>query len=506
MSDDDVRAALRSEASLVAVEAPAGCGKTYQGADYARDAMAVTSGRVLILTHTHAACSVFAERTTGVGSRVEIRTIDSIISAIATRYHAGLGLPPDPASWARQRKNGHAELAVKVAMLLKRYEMISDSLARRYPTVICDEHQDSSGDQHALAMSLHKHGARVRLFADPMQKIFREKRLPGASSPYDWDSLVADADLAVELEYPHRWDRGCHQLGQWTLAARTALKTGGLVDLRTRPSSVHVVYARNRAQRNLDYRLSSAERKPIDAVEARSSSLLILTRHNETARAFRSFFNRRIPLWEGHTRPGLEALVEVLSSESKSTTAAAIASAIVSFMGEVGKGFSPSAFGNRFEQEVLEDCRKCARGKFAAIQSLARLILLEPDHRGASKMLRRLAELCEEDAAFRDVKIDCNKEFWEATRLGDFETAEAGLTEITHRRTYTRPKPPARAISTIHKSKGLECDSVILMPCNAATFPDTPEARCLLYVALSRAKSELLLVCSPDSPSPLLRL
>ena len=63
MSDESVHAALRSDAPLVVVEAPAGCGKTHQGADYARHVAADRSSRLLILTHTHAACSVFAERT-----------------------------------------------------------------------------------------------------------------------------------------------------------------------------------------------------------------------------------------------------------------------------------------------------------------------------------------------------------------------------------------------------------------------------------------------------------
>jgi DNA helicase-2/ATP-dependent DNA helicase PcrA len=36
----------------------------------------------------------------------------------------------------------------------------------------------------------------------------------------------------------------------------------------------------------------------------------------------------------------------------------------------------------------------------------------------------------------------------------------------------------------------------------AKTFPNTEEARCLLYVALSRAKHRLQLVISRDSPSP----
>jgi len=99
--------------------------------------------------------------------------------------------------------------------------------------------------------------------------------------------------------------------------------------------------------------------------------------------------------------------------------------------------------------------------------------------------------------------MDCYSEFRDAIRLGAFETPDAGLEEIIHRRTYSRPKPPPRAISIIYTAKGLECDSVIVMPCDKKTLPDTPDARCLLYVALSRAKKHVLLVVSRDNASPL---
>ena len=49
--------------------------------------------------------------------------------------------------------------------------------AERHPVVICDEHQDSSGDQHAIAWRSMDEGARLRVFADPMQKIFQDKSL-----------------------------------------------------------------------------------------------------------------------------------------------------------------------------------------------------------------------------------------------------------------------------------------------------------------------------------------
>lgn len=506
MSDASVNAALRSGAPLVVVEAPAGCGKTTSGAEYAREtALAGQGSRLLILTHTHAACSVFAERTRGIGSGVEIRTIDSVIASIASAYHAGLDLPADVSTWVRQRQDGYGELALNVAALVQRHPMIVTSLAHRYRTVICDEHQDSSGDQHAIVMAIHRQGARLRIFGDPMQKIFRERVRVSTSIPCDWGALTRQAQAYEQLDYPHRWTTGSQELGQWTLAARAALKSGGSIDLRgTLPRNVTVVHAENQSQRNLEYQLSAQDRMAIDRFERSNTSLLILTHHNKTAHSLRGFFNRRVLLWEGHTRTGLENLVDAVSAGNGDP--GALAAAIVAFMGDVGKGFSPSAFGDRFEQEVREGCSRSCRGKPAEIQALARWLVNEPDHRGVANTLRQIRELVISNALFSDIKIDCAREFHEATCLGDFENAVVGFAELTHRRAHSRPKPPEKAISTIHKAKGLECESVVVMPCDGKTFPNTDYARCLLYVALSRAKRNLMLVVSRNNPSPLLAL
>ena len=58
-------------------------------------------------------------------------------------------------------------------------------------------------------------------------------------------------------------------------------------------------------------------------------------------------------------------------------------------MGDMGKGFSWSAFGNRFREEALGGCIAMRRVKPAKIQELARFVVTEPDHRGISKMLPR---------------------------------------------------------------------------------------------------------------------
>lgn len=505
MSDEAVHAALRSDARLVVIEAPAGCGKTHQGAEYANDvATATAAGRPLILTHTHAACSVFAERTRGSRTHVDIRTIDSLIGQLARVYHTGLGLPADIAAWVRRTENGHAELACQVTALLQRQPMIAAALAARHPVVICDEHQDTSRDQHMIVKAIHDRGAALRVFADPMQRIFGDG---DDETACDWDALARDADTVAALDTPHRWrGDGSTDLGAWTLASRQSLRAGGPVDLRDghRPGTVSVVIAENRAPRNLAYQLSPQDRRPVDAFEQQHGSLLIMTRYNETARSLRSFFNRRLPLWEGYTRYALDALVNAIDDANGDRQR--LASAVVAFIGKVAVGFTPSAFGNIFEREIHQGCARQRRGRPAKIQELARLLLAAPDHRGVAAVLRRVADLATHDADFRDVRFDCKQELRDAARLGDFATVEDALAYITHRRNYARPKPPAQAITIVHKAKGLECEAAIVMPCDRSTFPDSAAARCLLYVALSRATSRLLFVVSRDNPSPLFLL
>lgn len=503
MSDDSVRSALRSTAALVVIEAPGGCGKTHQGSEFTRDVAAlVKPGRLLILTHTHAACSVFDGKTKGIGGHVEIRTIDSLISQIASAYHLGLGLPPDAAVWARQNgKEGYGQLAVRVAALLKRYPSIAGALASRYPLIVCDEHQDCTGEQHAVVMAIHQAGAQLRIFADPMQKIFKDTSFTGGCLPLDWEELKRQADSFEELDVPHRWSDGDPELGKWILRARTALKNGNTIDLTSGvPAAVKIIRADSAAYGYGDYRLASADRRPIDAFVNSSASLMVLAHHSITVAALRPFFNRRILLWEGHTRKGLEALVELLGTPQ---TAESLAKGIIKFMAEVGTGFSASAFGNDLEKEAREGCTARRRGKPAKVQSLAQLLVDQPDFRGVSKVLARLAALRENDDDFKIIHIDYEKEFWEAVRLGEYATVEEGLSHIAHKRTYSRPSPPPKSLSTVHKAKGLECEDVLLVACDATQFPDTPLGRCLLYVALSRAKKNLMIVIPRSNPSPL---
>lgn len=503
MSDETVSVSLRSDARLVVTEAPGGTGKTWQGAEFVSAAARAREGtRILVLAHTHAACDVFAGRAAR-SRTIDIRTIDSLIAEVASAYHAGLNLPADPAAWARrQGSEGYNLLAAKAAQLLKSAPMIGQALAQRYGIVVCDEHQDCSDDQHAIVMAMHEAGSKLRIFADPMQSIFANGA-EHARRHARWQELRARADRSETLDTPHRWERaGTGNLGQWILQARSTLASGEQIDLRgSLPSEVTVIRADNQAQRFGSYQLDRYDRRPIDAIIRDRLSLLILAAQNPTTRGLRSFFNRSIPLWEGHTRDALTALVAAASDADGNPQA--VAEAVTDFLADVSIGLSATSFGDTFHTEVATGCAAPRRLKPAKIQNLARLLIEQPNHKGVAAVVTALHGLIKEDSDFDDVKIDAYREFCEAMRLQEFDHGEEGLAEITRRRSFSRPSPPSRAISTVHKAKGLECDHVVVLPCDARHFNDSLKSRCLLYVAISRAKKSLTLVVPRSNPSPL---
>jgi hypothetical protein len=501
MTERGVEAALISPARLVVVEAPAGCGKTFQATQYARVASQnVADGRVLMLAHTHAACDTFAAGTRDSHGSVDIRTIDSLIGQIAGAYHKALGLPAEVGSWVLRTKDGYDCLAVKVAELLHASPMVAHSLAQRYPVVICDEHQDASLAQHEVAMALYREGASLRVFGDPMQRIYGGRGAVEADT-CRWEALKARADVFETLDLPHRWSGGSEQLGRWILHARSALQAGGRIDLgRSLPPSVSVLFAENRLPNSRRYLPEDADAGQIRALERGKDSLLVLASQNATVDSLRSFFSR-LPIWEGHVRERLSDLAKEIQDGVGQPMA--IAKALVRFLGGVTKGFTRSAFGNALLSEVAEGCVTKRSGKPALLQELGRVILNEPDHRGVAKVLERVSKLMEINKAFGTVRIDYPREFWDAVRMGQFDDPYEALAGITQRRVQARLFPPPKAISTIHKAKGLECSNVLIVPCDARHFGNSPAARCLLYVAFSRARHSITLVVSRKEPSPL---
>lgn len=234
-------------------------------------------------------------------------------------------------------------------------------------------------------------------------------------------------------------------------------------------------------------------------------NLMILASQNDLVTALRAFWGRKVPIWEGHTREALGALVRTLRNDQGSPEA--LAYGVITFMGSVAAGFSPSSHGNQLLQEIRTGAVRATRGKPANIQAVARCLLNDPSHRGVSEALAKITALVKDAAAgFDTVKIDHSSELRDAVRIGQFAGPDEGFAEVARMRSYFHLSPPKKVLSSIHKAKGLECEQVMLMACDKTQFTSTLYAKSKMYVALSRAKKSLTLVVSTSNPSPLFRL
>lgn len=165
---------LASAAPFVPIEAPAGCGKTHVGCDYARGLAPRFDEhrRLLILAHTDAAVEEFTSRTQDIKSCVRISTFDSLSLGIVRPYAQALGLSHPIRVGDGQNRVSPGELSLKAHELLDRCPHITTMIVHLHPIVVLDEHQDATTDKHAIAMIVRRAGAHIRAFGDPMQRIF----------------------------------------------------------------------------------------------------------------------------------------------------------------------------------------------------------------------------------------------------------------------------------------------------------------------------------------------
>jgi hypothetical protein len=98
-----------------------------------------------------------------------------------------------------------------------------------------DEHQDANVHQHEVIMACHAAGAQVRIFGDPVQRIYGGRAKDESTAEEQrWHQLKTMADVFEQLDEPHRWLNGSAELGRWILEARASLRDGGKIDLRGR--------------------------------------------------------------------------------------------------------------------------------------------------------------------------------------------------------------------------------------------------------------------------------
>lgn len=84
--------------------------------------------------------------------------------------------------------------------------MIAGALARRYPLIICDEHQDATAAQDQIILVLHKAGVRCAFSAMLCSGYSAVGNAAAIDAEFKrWMDLKEQADAFEELDTPHRW-------------------------------------------------------------------------------------------------------------------------------------------------------------------------------------------------------------------------------------------------------------------------------------------------------------
>lgn len=494
-------AALSSNAGIVVLEAAAGCGKTYEGAQlaaaWARNRLEPRF-QVLVLAHTNAAVEEFRRRARAlqVTERLRATTFDSFAVELLRPYPLSFGFP-HPLERHLGRSDGprFEELGPAAADLLRKAPTLARLLARKHPLVILDEHQDSTPAQHAMALALVRAGAELRIFGDPMQAIYEGGT---ARSLVDWPAVHDVADTYETLEEPQRW-REVPNLGRWIMRARAALEAGHAVPLDNMPASVRVRripgmecagWGRGNPQD-----LSRPLHEFLD--ESGEGSIAILARGNNLVEGIVGTSRNRVIFNEGADYSGAHDLAE--RAVMHAGNAQAIARSFLELVKNSSKGFS-AQYQRSVEGRLSETGVRLvgARGMTPLLVALQE-IWHAPNYGG----VRRAAEqLLREPPAWLTLRKPQALAALAAARGGaGVDPRDVLAAEVKARK--LRARRPWRCASTIHKAKGLQFHRVMLVNASADHFPNEEQARRLAYVAISRATHALTVLVPGESPSPL---
>lgn len=480
---------LLSDAPFVLIEAPAGCGKTHIACDYARTlAAGLPEGRrVLVLAHTNAAVEEFNSRTRDLRSLIRVTTFDSLSLGLIRPYARALGLQFPIRVGEGPDRVSPAALSAKAAELIERCSSIATMLAQLYPTIILDEHQDASRDQHAIAIALRKAGAIIRAFGDPMQRIFVNE------GEFPWSDIQRDADLIDVLSYPHRWKHDL-ALGAWILESRQRLSAGKPIDLAAAPKSV-----RRQTVRGGDIAYGAGHANdyayPIRQLPDGTSALLTARkRHMVTLRRASGNVHH---FYEGSR---LDHIYKAFDRfEANLGTPKAMSAILLDLLQDTCTGLT-AVYRRRIELSLTDDTLEFGRPHTVwTILDALQFLYTSPTFEGVGEACRKLLEC---PPAFLNIEKPAALRVLSALMTSSADQYEQLQEAVTNYKAVARR--PDFAVSTVHRAKGFEFDHVLVSNVSESHFPDDDYGRRLLYVAISRCSRSLTFLTPACGASRLL--
>jgi superfamily I DNA/RNA helicase len=189
----DYQTFVDTNKSLLA--APAGYGKTFTIAECLKH----TTGKQLILTHTHAGIAAIKEKIKKTpeikSNQYSIETISSFAQKYVKAFYVGDEFPAQELS-----KNYH-KFVIDQAVHIFRTSPVQNILEASYKGLFVDEYQDCNIDQHSMIAAI-SNVLPTHILGDYLQGIFN---FEDGAVLVDFDNDLNGFEEFPILETPHRW-------------------------------------------------------------------------------------------------------------------------------------------------------------------------------------------------------------------------------------------------------------------------------------------------------------
>lgn len=228
----DYRAFVEGRKTILV--APAGYGKTHTIAECLKH----TTGKQLILTHTHAGVASIKDKikkTNIESATYRIETISSFAQKYSHAFYTAKDMPD-------QESKEYHTFVIQKAKEIFTSPAVKRVITASYAGLFVDEYQDCTKDQHAMISALSDI-LPTHILGDPMQGIFDFN-----GNAVDFEKDLDEFDMFPELSIPHRWYREGNNsgLGDILKGYRAQLNSQNLISLTPNPDNgLYVVTVRS---------------------------------------------------------------------------------------------------------------------------------------------------------------------------------------------------------------------------------------------------------------------
>ena len=456
--------------------APAGCGKTHL---IAETVSKHSSGRELILTHTHAGVDVLRRRlkeAVAAPNTFELETIAGWALRYAISFPRTSGVTnPEPESQKEWR-----HIYIGCAALLE-LDPIKEIVRSSYCGVFVDEYQDCSVEQHNLIRKLAD-VLPCRVLGDPLQGIFGFNQTPMVN----WKTHIeAEFTELPALTIPWRWNNAGHpNLGKWLTGIRADLMSGNGVTLSNSPNEVIWVKQTSVPTQQHQQRLEVLK----EAAKKTGTVVAIMKWEAECNKLVNNLHY-------------LYSNIEVVACDALMTAALQFETTNgVQRMAKVVEFACDCFVGLRAEVKTITDVLKAQKASqsrlytrqvemdlLKAVLSTTSLDPILPALDGLSRVPK--------------VRVWRRELFYEMLRAlkefhtGDYPSLKAAAWAVRNKTRHAGRKLGQRVVSRTLLVKGLEFDHCVLLDADALEMKD-------LYVALTRGAQSVTIVSKSNVISP----